>query len=587
MKRYLFSLTFSVVQLAMPPSCPAQSPDQAPTPAPISREHTSSPDRDAVLEGQVDQLFSHWNKPDSPGGAIAIVRNGDLLFQKGYGQASLEFGIANTPSTIFHAASISKQFTAFAIYLLEKDGRLSTSDDVRKYIPELHNFGRPITIRNLLHHTSGLRDQWGLLNLAGWRIEDTITEDDVLQLIWKQRELNFEPGTKYAYSNTNYTLLATIVQRVAGRPFAQFMHDRIFEPLGMANSYFQDDAYLVRKGHASPYGVRDKGYQRHFLAYSTVGPTGLQTTVQDMALWEDNFRQPKIGNSHVNAQMLRTETIDKDKPNLYASGLIIGKYRGLDVVEHSGNDPGYQSYVIRFPAQGFAVVILGNTDLQPWDIAHKVADLYLMPELMGVHEEARPQVHVAPEILDRYVGTYELDPGVFISFSKSGNDLIFTGRGTLTAHSSSDFSFRNTPFQFTFKSPAKNGAVNEVVLHWPSFDQTAPKIKIADRAGPPGRLTSETMRTLEGDYYSPELSVLYVVQERDGKLMLTYPRGTVELKQRPDGAGGSDAFATIDPLEWVEFSRFSNGDVRDMRVSPGLVQNLRFVKLAPRALAGL
>ena len=182
----------------------------------------------AALKAKIDQIFSEWDTPRSPGAALAIVQDAEIIHSNGYGFANLEYDISITPSTIFHVASVSKQFTDFAILLLAKEGKLSLEDDVHQYIPELHDFGSAITINHLIHHTSGLRDQWRLLTLAGWRLDDVITKHRIMKLVMRQRELNFEPGSEFLYSNTGYTLLAEIVERVSGKTLAEFCHERIF-----------------------------------------------------------------------------------------------------------------------------------------------------------------------------------------------------------------------------------------------------------------------------------------------------------------------------------------------------------------------
>src|SRR5262245_32446755 len=189
----------------------------------------------------VDKLFAAWNKPTAPGCAVGVLRDGQRLYSQGYGMADLEHGARITPTTVFHIASVSKQFTAFAIYLLAQEGKLALDDDVRKYLPELHDFGKTITIRHLIHHTSGLRDQWNLLAMAGWRLDDVITEKDILRLVWRQRELNFAPGDKQLYSNTGYTLLGVIVKRVSGQSLREYTQEHIFKPLGMQHTHFHDE----------------------------------------------------------------------------------------------------------------------------------------------------------------------------------------------------------------------------------------------------------------------------------------------------------------------------------------------------------
>ncbi|HZM99550.1 MAG TPA: serine hydrolase, partial [Pyrinomonadaceae bacterium] len=193
------------------------------------------------LTKKVDQLFATWDKPESPGAAIAVIKDGIVVYKRGYGSANLEYNVPITPQTVFHVASVSKQFTAFAIALLASQGKLSLDDDIRKHLPEVPDFGKKITVRHLIHHTSGLRDQWTLLGMAGWRLDDVITKEHIMKMVRYQRELNFDPGAENLYSNTGYTLLAVIVERVSGQSFREYTEANIFKPLGMTNTHFHDD----------------------------------------------------------------------------------------------------------------------------------------------------------------------------------------------------------------------------------------------------------------------------------------------------------------------------------------------------------
>lgn len=370
------------------------------------------------LSVRMDRRFADWNKPTSPGCAIAIVKNGKIVYKQGYGMANLEYGIRNTPSTIFHVASLAKQFTAFAIHLLAQEGKLSLDDDVRKYLPKLHDFGQTITLRHLLHHTSGLRDQFDLLQLAGWRLSDVITEQDVLGLIWRQRELNFAPGAEHLYCNTGYTLLAVIVKRVSGKSLREFTQERIFTPLGMKHTQFHDDYQALIQNRAYSYQwTQETGYQNVPHAYSTVGSTGLFTTVEDLALWDQNFYDGRVGGQAVLAEMLKPGKLKDGKELDYASGLGLGAYRGLKTVSHEGRDAGFRADLLRFPQKRVSILFLANTDaFNPVYMTHQIADIYLEgqlePILDGVKTPAankpieveRPVL--TPEQMQTYTGAY-------------------------------------------------------------------------------------------------------------------------------------------------------------------------------------
>jgi len=256
---------------------------------------------------QIDQVFEKWNKPDSPGCALGVYKDGQIVYKRGYGVADLNDDVPITPATVFHVASMSKQFTAASIVLLAQQGKLSLDDDVRKYIPELPDFGERITIRHLVHHTSGLRDQWNLLELAGWRYSlDLITDEDVMSVMTRQKDLNFKPGDKHVYCNTGYTLMGLIVKRVSGMSLREFTTKDIFEPLGMTHTHFRDDHAEIIKHDALGYEQegKDKPFRMSLTNFDTVGATSLHTTVEDLQLWDENFYHPRIGGPAFLQQML-------------------------------------------------------------------------------------------------------------------------------------------------------------------------------------------------------------------------------------------------------------------------------------------
>ncbi|MBK7598693.1 MAG: serine hydrolase [Acidobacteria bacterium] len=269
---------------------------------PSRRQFTVGLDRE--LANRIDEVFRQYDKPGSPGCSLAVVRDGKVVYKHGYGYANLEYDIPISPSTVFHVASVSKQFTAFAITLLASEGRLKLDDDIRKYLPEVPDFGKTITIKHLIYHTSGLRDQWELLAMAGWRLDDVITKEHILKIIRNEKELNFEPGAEHLYCNSGYTLLAVIVERVSGQSFRQFTNDRIFKPLGMANTHFHDDHEMIVKNRAYSYQPEKAGgFKLSALNYANAGATSLFTTAEDMTRWALNFEDMKLGGKAVIDQM--------------------------------------------------------------------------------------------------------------------------------------------------------------------------------------------------------------------------------------------------------------------------------------------
>lgn len=331
----------------------------------------------------IDALFAAWDRPDGPGGAVAVIEAGEVIYARGYGSAQLEDQTPITPRTVFHVASVSKQFTAFAVVLLATRGVVDLDADVRRYLPEMPDFGAPLTLRQLIHHTSGLRDQWDLLTMAGWRMDDVITHHDVLQLIVHQRELNFPPGERHSYCNTGYTLLAEVVSRVTGKSLREFAAEEMFAPLGMDQTHFHDDHQHLVPHRAYSYAAREGGgWQHSVLSYAIVGATSLFTTVLDLARWQENFALREIGGDAALEILLQRAVLNDGTEISYAGGLTHGTYRGLPTVSHSGGDAGFRSFLIRFPEQDFSVAVLGNAaSFNPQRPAYEIADQFLEHEM--------------------------------------------------------------------------------------------------------------------------------------------------------------------------------------------------------------
>jgi CubicO group peptidase (beta-lactamase class C family) len=526
---------------------------------------------------QVDRLFSMYTRKNSPGCALAVIRDGRIVYEKGYGMANVEYAVPIGPGTIFHIASVSKQFTAFAIQLLVADGRLSLDDDVRKYLPELHDFGATITIRHLLHHTSGLRDQWTLLNMAGWRSGDIITEDDILGLVWRQTALNFAPGEEELYSNTGYTLLGLIVQRVSGQTLRQFSEERIFGPLGMTRTHFNDDNTEVIAGRAYSYNPRDAGRVSNApLQYANVGATNLLTTVEDMARWDRNFDDGKVGGTRVLEAMLQPGTLSSDKTIDYASGLSLGEYRGVKTIAHSGSDAGFRSEYLRFPDQRFSVVLLSNLSSVDVDgLARQVADIYLADQL-GPRRKAQtlaaPQeIHVDPNLYDNYVGDYLLGPDLVFTFSRDRDQLLLTatGRGKMQVFplSATEFFFKGIGARFHFVV-GQDGRANKVILNDGGVEMPGPRFTRV-LPGP------DELAEYAGDYYSRELGAVYVVAQRDSGLALRYPRGVIPLQPIQQ-----DTYVAGYPIGNVQFVRdAASGVIRGFKLTSGRVRNVSFERI--------
>jgi CubicO group peptidase (beta-lactamase class C family) len=338
-------------------------------------------------ERKIDSLFSQYNSKTA-GVAVGIVKDGKLIFKKGYGTANLEYDIPITPKAIFNVGSVSKQFTTFSIYLLEKQGKISLDDDVRKYIPELPIYEKTITIRHLCSHTSGLKDQWALLTLAGWRMDDIITSEQVMKIISKHKALNFAPGSQFKYSNSGFTLLAEIVKRVSGKSFAEFAKENIFDPLGMENTLIYDDNEKIVKNRAYSYGSENGLYSKRNLNSSSVGPTNVYTTVEDLSKWTTNFENPKVGDVDFINRFNERTSLDNGEPAIlavrdgeiiyHAKGQFIRNYKGLTVYNHTGSDAGFKSYLGRFQENKLSIILLSNDEnFVSYKAGMDIAELYL------------------------------------------------------------------------------------------------------------------------------------------------------------------------------------------------------------------
>ena len=371
----------------------------------LSLVQAPSPDRQA----RVDEIFKEFAVAGSPGCTVAVYQDGKTVLSRAYGMANLDHDVRLTPSSVFHVASVSKQFTAAAILLLAQDGKLTLDDDIRKHVPELPDFGKKITIRHLIHHTSGIRDQWSLLGFAGWRYSrDLITDDDVLALLSRQRELNFTPGERHLYSNSGYTLLAVIVSRVSGKSFREFTEERIFKPLGMANTHFRDDFAEIVKNQAYGYTRQSGTFKLSVTNFDTAGATSLLTTAEDLARWDANFQNPLVGGTAFVAAMEARGRLNDGRDIDYASGIAHGTHRGLKTISHGGADAGYRSALQRYPEQRFGVATLCNlAQTNPGQLAQRVAEVYLADQMQpATTAGARPEVPLPAAELSALAGLY-------------------------------------------------------------------------------------------------------------------------------------------------------------------------------------
>jgi CubicO group peptidase (beta-lactamase class C family) len=537
------------------------------------------------LEAKVDALFAPWKGLDTPGAAVAVVKDGLVVYRKGFGSAQLEYGIPITPSTVFHVASVSKQFTAMAITMLEAEGKLSADDDIRKYLPETADFGAPVTIRHLLNHTSGLRDQWELAIMSGKRMDDVLTQDFLLDRIRRQRELNFAPGARFLYSNSGYTLLAEIVSRVSGRPFTDWTRDRIFAPLGMTSTRFHlDHTEIVRDRAYSYDGDLREGFRNAPLNYANVGATSLFTTVEDMANWIRNYEDKTVGGPAVWDRMLTRGRLSNGTEINYARGIMRGVYRGLETIGHSGGDAGFASHVVYFPGQRFGVAVFSNlASFDPGAMALRIADVFLASPLAAASpapagESKAPApvpasgpITLAPESLAAFAGTYWLESNLVRKLVVDKDKLVYVrssdNKSDLAPVSPTRFRMLGVPGDVFIDFTDRSGGRYTAFVFTESNGA-----RIGAKRIEPFEPNEAQLREYAGTYRSEELDVRYVVTARAGSLRIKPGLG----EEVEAGPLKKDSFAAS--RFRIEFERDGGGRISGFRVSTGRVLNLRFTR---------
>ena len=537
----------------------------------LAAEATHSPAQlDAAVVKQIDGVFAEWDNTRSPGCVVGVSRGGQVVFARGYGMSNLEYDVPNTPDSILNIASISKQFTAAAVALLVADGKLSWSDDIRRYVPELPDYGHTITLAHLAHHTSGLRDYLTLLRMAGWREDDVITEADALTIAARQRALNFPPGEEYLYCNTGFTLLAVVVKRVSGQSLRDFAAARIFKPLGMNATHFHNDHTEVVRGRTSAYQPRPGGrWAISIPVFDIYGAGNLFTTVSDLLKWEQNFVEPRVGGRAFVEAMLVSGRLNNGTATGYSLGLFTAKRRGVVEVGHDGASAGYRSQVVRFPEHDLAIAVFCNlSTMQPGLLTRKVAEIVLGP---GVFEPLPPAVAMSEQELKALEGAYwnELTDEVRRFSIKDGKLMAAGSSDALVPIGGGRFRAGETSAQIAFPAVASGGVQELHVL--------SPRLPVAKfkRVVAPTQ-TREELAAFVGAFFSSELEATFrVVVTDDGKLERRSARGepmTLQPLMR-------DTFTSFNGT--FTFTRGTGGTVTGLTISNSRVRRLALTRTGP------
>lgn len=511
-------------------------------------------------EAAVDRQFEAFSS-DTPGCAVGVSVDGATVLRRGYGMADLERGVPIAPDTVFEAGSVSKQFTAAAVLLLEADGLLRLDDPVRRYLPEVPETTPPVTIRQMLQHTSGLRDWGSLAGIAGWpRTTRVHTHAHVLEIVSRQTATNFAPGTHWSYSNTGYNLAAILVARVSGRSFAEFTRDRLFAPLGLRHTSWRDDHRAVVRGRALAYEDTGNGYATEMPFETVHGNGGLLTTVDDLLIWTRHLQAPGREHAAWVSHMHVPVSFSGAAGRGYGLGLMIDERRGVRQVDHSGSTAGYLAHLAGYPDQRMAVAVLCNvTSAGATARAYGTADIFLSARTT-LAAPPTAVVSVREADLDARAGLYRsrLD-GRAVRLVRNGASLRIEHGAPLLPQSSTHF-------------------VTVAGQHW-RFSG-ADTVEIADRydrilydRADETRMTPDQLAALVGQYRSTEADTTVQLSLDGGQLTLhRAPETRIPLEPLYRDAFSAGGLGTL------LVNRTADGSVGSVSVMQDRVWNLRFTR---------
>lgn len=507
---------------------------------------------------KIDELFSSYNI-NTPGGVLTIARKGQIIYNKAFGMADLEHNLANTTETIFEAGSVSKQFTAAAILLLVQDGKLSLDDDIRKYVPEVPDYGQVIKIRHLMTHSSGLRDWGSVAGISGWeRGKRVHTHAHVLQILSKQKALNFPPGDQFNYCNSGYNLMAIIVDRVSGMPFAEFCNQRIFKPLELNHTQWRDDYRKIVPNRSIAYSSENGVYLQNMPFEMVHGNGGLLTTTSDLIKWNQHYKANNIGNKSFNELELTEGKSNTGVPLGYAAGLFLGKYNGMKEINHSGATAGYRAWLAYYPEQDFSVAFLSNdASANPGRIGAEVAALFL-----GERQKDEPMLGtIVPDekSLQAKAGLYKsLRNDNIIQFVVRDGLLQFKFGGSLQATKENTFFEGNNRLEF----------YNKKIIQYTANGDSMTYVK--KEAFQPA---AKDLQTFTGTYHSDDADATYDIIWKDNTLQ-TFLQPNIYSKLTPLY---KNAFENENG-ELLEFQYDKKGKITGFNFTTGRAWNIPFEK---------
>lgn len=470
------------------------------------------------ITNDIDGLFSMWENSNGPGGVVLVNQNNKTVFEKAYGLENISYKISNTSESVFNIGSMSKQFTAMGIVLLQMEGKLSIDDDIKKYLPELNNFRKPITIRHLLHHTSGFRSSPELFGLAGWRDGDAISNEDVYRYLTKQTALNFEPGSEYMYTNSGYILLAKIIENVSKQNFKSWMKEKIFQPLQMNATFIEENSSNVVSKVATSYSEIEPSVFNYVENNDlTYGASNVYSTSKDVLKWMKNFNEVST-NWKSAFEMLKTvDVLNSGQKNNYGFGVFVDDFFGNHRIQHTGAIAGFRSVMYSYPDDNLEIIILSNfASNQLAKTADQISQLFLQSKLLSeIHQEEIKPITLNDEVLKKYEGMYWSDKN---NYSRK----IYVENNTLWYLRSNN---KKSPLIPITTTEFQMGGVNEKLLVKFDVNTNTMKLISADNSidvfekyvDKP--LLIEDLKEYTGTFYSSELETFYTISLKDDKLI--------------------------------------------------------------------
>ncbi len=524
-------------------------------------------------EKRVDQLMAAYDNAETPGGVVGVIKNGEVQFAKGYGMANLVHDIPFSTELRSNIGSVSKQFTAFGILLLEKDGKLSIDDDVQKHIPELPDFGETITLKNLLNHTNGFREIYNTMPIKGWKGEDGLLRKEAIRLIQRQKELQAQPGAEFNYNNTAYIMLAEIIERTSEQKFHDYMREKVFEPLGMTQTMVRPTPKHLVKASAQGYIGGEGGFHEAGDLHAANGAGTMYTTIADFAKWLQNFKDPKVGGAALIEKLTTPGILNSGDTMSYALGIGVGKYRGQRLLSHTGGDVAHRTLLSYYPDLNVGIVLMSNNGGFNLGMGTKVMEAFFADDLESVEEEEEVKgVQVDVEILKTYAGKFKAQQlGLIIEYKLENGQLVAypTGQSSLPLVATSDTSFAYEGVAASLVFHIQEGKKIEQATH----TQGGSAIKL-DRL-PPYELSAEKRKDYAGKYFCEELETFYTILLKEDKLVAELANSAdIELTATEEDAfSGSVYFAPE-----IKFERDAANKITGFKLSNGRTKGIHFAR---------